>query len=162
MANIANPTDQPTDPEQKLRWYQPSPGRFFFVLLAVEGILLLSEGWFPKGWAVLIAVAFVGVAFIFLSLWFILALLFRWRFQYSIRSLLAFTMVVAIPCSWLTSEMTEARKQKEAVAALRNLGGIVQHDDGFDPPEPTDQGMEVVQVYRRYPGNDLSFPIPDL
>ena len=27
----------------KLRWYQPSPGRLLVVLLAAEGVLLLSE-----------------------------------------------------------------------------------------------------------------------
>ena len=35
---------------------------------------------------------------------FAVSLLFGWRLQFSIRSLLALVVAVAIPCSWLTVE----------------------------------------------------------
>ena len=93
-------------------------------LLVVEGLLWLSERyrwfWFneKKGWTVLIAVAVVGVTMLVMLLWFIASLLFRWRFQFSIRSLLVLTVAVAVPCSWLAVEMKAARKEREAAAAI--------------------------------------------
>jgi hypothetical protein len=129
------------------RWLRFTPDRLIGGLLVLEGLLLLSEHfrWFAfnqhKGWTVLIAVASVGVAMLLMLLWFAVALVFRCRFQFSIRSLLVLTVAVAIMCSWLAVEMKAARKQKEAVAAIENAGGSVGYDDGVfeDPlggPEP--------------------------
>ena len=104
------------------------------VLLAAEGLLWLSERfrWFPfnqhKGYAVLIAVASVGVFFLLMLLWFLAALLFRWRFQFSILSLLLLPLVVAIPCTWLA----EARTQRVAAEGIRNAGGEVVYDYELD------------------------------
>ena len=42
----------------------------------------------------LIAVAVVGGAMLVMLLWFIVSLVFRWRFQFSIRSLLVLTVAV--------------------------------------------------------------------
>jgi hypothetical protein len=117
------PTDRSSTPKQKLRWYHPTPGWLLVVLLAVEGGLLLSKPWFPKGWAVLIAVAAVGVFLLFMLLWLAIVLLFRWRFQFSIRSLLLLTVAVAVPCSWLGVEMKWAEKQMKAVKALAKRDG---------------------------------------
>ena len=61
----------------------------------------------------LIAVAVVGVAMLVMKLWFVVALVFRRRFQFSIRSLLVLTVAVAIPCSWLAVEMKHANQQRE-------------------------------------------------
>ena len=103
-------------------------------LLALEGFLLLSAWfrWFPfdqhKGYAVLITVASVGVAFLLMLLWFLAALVFGWRFQFSILSLLLLVVVVAIPCSWLATEMKAAREQREAVEAIAKAGGSVCYD----------------------------------
>ena len=103
------------------RWLLPTPDRAVLGMLAVEAFLLLSEWfqWFAfnhhKGYAVLIAVASVGVFFVLMFLWFLAALAFRWRFQFSILSLLVLTLVVAVPFSWLATEMKTARKQREAV-----------------------------------------------
>jgi hypothetical protein len=134
--------NQPTNPKPKLRWLYPTPSRLLVVLLAVEGVLLLSERfqWFAfnekKGWTVLIAVAAVGLFLLLMLLWLILALLFRWHFQFSIRSLLVLTVVVAIPCSWLAVEMKWAREQKEVVEELDKLPGFatcfVQYDYELD------------------------------
>jgi hypothetical protein len=100
-----------TAPKPKLRWYRLTPDRFVIGLLAVECLLWLSERfhWFAfnekKGWTVLIAVAAVGATILLVLLWLVASLLFRWRFQFGIRSLLIFTVVVAIPCSWLAVTM---------------------------------------------------------
>lgn len=130
------PADQA---EAKLRWYHPTPGRLLFLLLPVEGILLLLNWleWTPKGWAVLIAIACVGVVLLLLLGWFVLALVFRWRFQYSLRSLMVLMVVVAIPCSWLAVEIKKARVQRKIV----KLAWTVHYDfqqnkpkENFDEP----------------------------
>jgi hypothetical protein len=129
------------------RWLRFTPDRLIGGLLVLEGLLLLSEHfrWFAfnqhKGWTVLIVVASVGVAMLLMLLWFAAALLFRCRFQFSIRSLLVLTVAVAIACSWLAVEMRNAKEQNEAVEAIENAGGLIGYDDGVfgDPlggPEP--------------------------
>ena len=125
-------TDQSVKTNDKFRWFHLTPGRLLVVLLAVEGILLLSERWFPKGWAVLIAIASIGVTMLVLLLWFVLALVFHWRFQFSIRSLLMLTIGVAIPFSWLGVGIKAAREQRETVEALTKDGGMVHYDDEYD------------------------------
>jgi hypothetical protein len=55
-------------------------------------------------------------------LWYALALCFRWQFQFSLRSLMILTLVIAILCSWLSVEMTSATEQKAAAASLQKLG----------------------------------------
>ena len=123
-------TDQSANPKPKRRWFYPTPGRLLVVLLAVECVLLLSERfqWFAfnekKGWTVLIAVAVVGLFLLLMLIWFITSLIFRWRFQFSIRSLLVLTIAVAIPSSWLAVEMKWARRQREAVEASIELENL--------------------------------------
>ena len=118
----------------RLRWFHVTPDRPILGLLPLEVFLFLSGRfvWFGfnehKGWAVLIAVASVGVAALMMSLWATAGLLFRWRFQFSIGSLLVLVLVVAIPCSWMAVEMKNARRQKEAVRGIMKLGGIVSYD----------------------------------
>lgn len=117
------PNEQPATPKTKLRWFHPTPGRLLVVLLAAEGALLLSEHSFPKGWAVLLSMAAVGLFLLLMFLWLVLALLFRWRFQFSIRSLLMLTVAVAVPFSWLAVEIKQARDQRKAVEAIY-IGGM--------------------------------------
>ena len=120
--------------ESRRRWFRLTPGRLLLVLLAVEGFLWLSERfqWFAfnhhKGYAVLIAVASVGVFLLLMLLWFLAALLFRWRFQFSLLSLLALTVAVALPCGWLETAMQQAREQREAVRVVVKFGGWVIYD----------------------------------
>ena len=104
-----------TAPEPKCRWFVPTPGKLLAILLAVEGVLLLSERWFPKGWAVLTAFAAVGVFLILMLIWFGVALVFRWRFQFSLRSLLLLTVAVAIPF-FLAGGGTEGREKSKDAA----------------------------------------------
>ena len=124
--------------EPRPRWYRLTPERVVLGLLALEGLLLLSERfeWFAfnrhKGWAVLICLATVGAAFVLMFLWFLAALVFRWRFQFSIRSLLVLTVVVAIPCSWFATAREQARKQREAVEQITKAGGIAMYNYRVD------------------------------
>ena len=100
------------------RWFRITPDRCVVAILALEGFLLLSAWlrWFPfnqhKGWTVLVAWRRSGT-FVLMFLWFLAALLFRWRFQFSILSLLVLVVVVAVPFSWLATEMKQARDSGE-------------------------------------------------
>ena len=133
----------------KPRRFYPTPSWLIVALLVVECLLWLSDRlqWptWHKGYAVLIGVAAVGVVFVVMLLWLIVALVFRVRFQFGIRSLFALTVAVALPCGWMAAELKAAREQKEAVAALEKLGGgSALYDWQFDtefmpnaqPPEP--------------------------
>jgi hypothetical protein len=117
------------------RWFFPTPGRLLVVLLTVEGFLWLSEWlqWTSKGWPVLIAVAAVGAFLLVMLGWFVLALLFHWRFQFSILSLLVLTVAVALPCGWLATEMKQATKQREVVEGIGQVHGWVCYDFQVDP-----------------------------
>ena len=118
------------------RWYCPTPRWLVLGSLAVTGLIWLSDwlGWpaWHKGYAVLVAVAGVGVVLVVMLLWWLVALVFRWRFQFSLRSLLLLVVVVALPFSWLAAEMQQARRQGEAAAAIEKLQGIVFYDWQFD------------------------------
>ena len=84
------------DTPEKRRWYRPTPGWLVLRSVVVTGLLFASEKWHwfwfnqLKGWTVLAAVAAMGVVLGLMLLWLAVALIFRWRFQFSIRSLLAF------------------------------------------------------------------------
>jgi len=118
-----------TNPVAKPRWFHLTPDRLVLLLLVIEGLLWLSERFrlLSKGWTTVIAVAALGVLILLMLLWFAGALLFRWRFQFSIRSLLILVVVVAIPCSWLAVEMKKAKEQQEAVKAIRKAGAEVDY-----------------------------------
>jgi hypothetical protein len=128
-------------PDSHRRCFHLTPDRCVVGLLAVEGLLWLSK-WFqlsPKGWPVLIALATVGAAMLLMLLWFAVALLFRWRFQFSIRALLLAMLAVALPLGWLTTEMKQAREQQEvveeiesAVEHIANSGRPVSYDWQYD------------------------------
>jgi hypothetical protein len=109
-----------------------TPGSLIALLLGVEVLLWLSNwlGWpaLHKGYAVLTCMATVGVGMIVMLLWFFAALTFRWRFQFSIRSLLVLAVVVAVPCSWFAVEIKKAERQRAAKAAFQRFPGYVMHD----------------------------------
>ena len=76
----------------------------------------------------LLAMTAVGVAMLVMLLWFVVALVLRRRFQFSIRSLLVLVVAIALPCSSFVAEMKAARRQQAAVDAILQLGGIVEYD----------------------------------
>ena len=112
------------------RWYRPTPDRLVLLLLVAEVMLWLSDraGLWHKGNAVSICVATVGLTLTALLLWWLAALLFRWRFQFSIRAMLTMVVAVAVPCSWFAAEMKKAREQSAAVAAIERAGGYCEYD----------------------------------
>jgi hypothetical protein len=117
------------------RWYHLTPGHFLIGLLAVEGILLAAQWlrWLHKGYGVLIALAAVGAFLVGMLLWFAAALIFRLRFQFSLRSLFVLTLAVAVPCSWLTTEMKWAREQKAVIEEIRSAGATTRNLSSRDP-----------------------------
>ena len=55
----------------------------------------------------------------------------RW-YQFSLRTLLVFVTLCAFACSWLAVKMKQAKRQHEAVEAIKELGGSVQYDWQLD------------------------------
>ncbi len=124
------------DAAEKCQWYCPTPGWLVLGSLLVTGLIWLSN-WLEwptwhKGYAVLAAVAGVGLVLAVMLLWWLVALVFRWRFQFSVRTMLVLTLAVALPCSWLAVEMKDAREQKEAVEAVVGAGGSALYDFQID------------------------------
>jgi hypothetical protein len=121
------------------RRYRLTPGGLLPVLLAAEIALWTSERfrWFGfnqhKGWTMLIAAAVAGAFLVLMFLWFLAALVFRWRFQFSIRSLLVLTVAVALLCGWLAAARDQARKQRQAVEAIQREDGRAIYDYELDP-----------------------------
>jgi len=70
----------------------------------------------------------------------------RW-YQFSLRALLVFVLLVSVGMSWLGVKLQQARKQKAAVEAIEKAGGVVYYDYGresrsllpteVEPPYPT-------------------------
>ena len=133
-----------TDPKATRR-LAPTPTWLIYGLLVAEGLLWLSERfqWFSfnekKGWTVLICVALVGVTMLVMLVWFVLAFVCRWRFQFSIRSLLVLVVAVALPCSWLTVELKKARERHAAVEKWEEAGCVTLYkikERGAEPAAP--------------------------
>jgi hypothetical protein len=143
---------------RRLRWYQPTPGRLLLILLAVEALLLLSERlrWFAfnesRGQTMLIAIAAVAATIAILLVWLLLALCFRWRFQFSLRSLLVFTVAVAIPCSWLAVEMSWVRQRRATMFSLKLVGSAFQYEYELDRNNPVPPGPAWL---RQFLGDDF-------
>jgi hypothetical protein len=116
------------------RSFKPMPDRFVTALLLVTGLLWLSQRfqWFGfdqhKGWTVLISVAVVCLAALVMLVWWIASLLFHWRFQFGIRSVLAFCLTCSIVVGWLAVEIQRARRLAEAVDWVHDSGGWVNYD----------------------------------
>jgi hypothetical protein len=121
-------------PKPIRRWFRPTPGRMIAGLFVVEAFLFLSDRfrWFGfgghKGWAVLIALASVVAVVVLVVSWTALAAVFRWRMQFTIRSLLALTFAASLALSWLVTEINRAKDQKALVGAITELGGRVEYD----------------------------------
>ena len=125
------------DATKKRRWYCPTPGWLVLGSLAVTGLLWLSNwlGWpaWHKGYAVLAAVAGVGMVLAVMLLWWLAALVFRWRFQFAVRTLLVLALAVALPCSWMAVELKKAEQERKAARALGRLCESVAWSDPSGP-----------------------------
>lgn len=150
-------TESPPDAlRPKPRCFHPTPDRVVLVLLAAVTLLWLSDhfGWsaWHKGYAVLTAVASVGVVFLLMLAWFAASLMLRWRFQFGIRALLILGVAVGVPCSWLAVEMKKAAKQREAVEALKRFPYRIHYD--HELPRNT-RGALAPEAMRRLLGIDF-------
>lgn len=145
------------DPTPTRRRFYPTPAWLISGLLVVEGLLWLSERFqwptWHKGHAVLVGVASVAVVFVAMLFWLVVALVFRWRFQFSIRSLLALTVAIAIPCSWMAVEIKAAREQEEAVDSLEKFDRVA-YDWQWDPTRVSQQPPEP-EWLRKILGDDF-------
>ncbi len=65
---------------------------------------------------------------VLLLLWFAIAIVFRRRFQFTIRSLLLLTVIVSIWGSWFGIETQKAKRQEASVEALRKLDALLKYD----------------------------------
>jgi len=113
-------------PTLKSRWYHPTPNRLLVGLLIVEGLLWMAgqSDSCPKGLPVLSAIAAVGLTLLFLLLSLVVSVLFHWRFQFSLRSLLFAVFVAALPFSWLATEMKNAKRQAQVAKEIETLAGV--------------------------------------
>jgi hypothetical protein len=128
------------------RWYIPTPAWLVYGAATATAILFASERWRwfwfneHKGYTVLLAVAVVCAVLILLAAWMLLALLFRRRAQFGLRTLIVFVTLCALVCSWLGVRMKQARRQAEIAAMIKQkLHGEANYFWQFDtsfPPRP--------------------------
>jgi hypothetical protein len=154
-----------TTQERQPHWFHLTPARFFIGLLVVQVFLLLSERfqWFAfnerKGWTVLIAVGVVGGAVLAMLVWALVCLVLRRRFQFGVRSLLLFLVVLSIPLGWFAWEMDKARRQREAVERIVELGGSVGYDYQVDANGDWVDGAEPTTWLRKLLGRDFFYDV---
>ncbi len=112
------------------RWFHITPGWLIVGLLIAEILLCLSGRytWFSfnghKGWTALFGTLLAIVVVTILGLWFAASFFFRRRFQFSLRSLLAFVPAIAIPLGMMAPALKSAQEQEKAVEAIRSAGEI--------------------------------------
>ncbi len=119
-----------TAKSRRRRWFHLTPERLLVALLPVWGVLFLCEHfhWLSKGYSVLLALASMGVAVLVLLLWFACSVVFRRRFQYSLRTLMLVMTLACLGMSWLGVEMQRTKRQREVVDTMTKLGGSVIYD----------------------------------
>lgn len=122
----------------------PRPYRFQVVerlligWLVIEALLFASAhfGWFglddKQGWPLLVATGMLGLALLLLLLWLADSLLFRRRFQFSLKAVLLLVLTVAVPCSWLVVQRSNVARERTAARALADAGMIVLYRDNAD------------------------------
>lgn len=124
-------------PKPNLRSFRLTLDRLILSLLAVEGLLWLSEqlGWtsWYEGYAFLMSAAIVGTGLSLILLWFVASLVLRRRCQFGIRALLLLSVVVAIQCGWLaTRNRYEIRQHHPLVEAIIEDDAAVGYDFQLD------------------------------
>jgi hypothetical protein len=73
----------------------------------------------------------------------------RW-FQFSLRTLMIFTLFLAIGCGLMARRVEQKRNEREAVDAIVKLGGHVHYDNDHGPFMP----MSVAHTTNKPPGPD--------
>ena len=107
------------------------------LLLVAECLLWLSNrlAWpaWHKGYAVLVCVAAFGMTLLVGLLCFVVALVWRWRFQFTIRSLLIMAVSAALGSGWLATELKRAREQARLIGEVRTSARRVWYDGSSQP-----------------------------
>lgn len=123
---MAETSSLSVSPGRKLRWYLPTPPAFVFIVLAMQGVLFLSEQyhwfWFNErnGYTVLIAVAATAAALLLIACAFAISALFKSKGTFGLATLLLMVPVIAIPCGWLAREMELARIKRVFIQQAQN------------------------------------------
>ncbi len=133
------------DAVSKPRWFRLTPGLVLLaLLLVVEAFLLLCERFrwfgiikdkgdgFPEYVTLLIGVGFLVVAGLLLYAWRLPKIRLRWRFQYSLRTLLLVVLLASIGMSWVAVKMQKSRRQRQVVEAIQRLHGNVLYQYQVD------------------------------
>src|SRR5437868_15369750 len=103
----------------KTPWYTPTPAKFLFAVLVMQGVLFLSAHyrwfWFNelKGWTVLLAVAATVIVLMLLAGLVVVSCLFKSKSQFSLATLLLIVPVLGVPLGWLVREMDLAKQQRD-------------------------------------------------
>ena len=88
--------------------------------------------------------------------WWLVALVFRWRFQFGIRTLLVLVVAVALPFSWLAVEMRRAATQRRLANEVSASGFFVLYDNYFMPGKPTSLVLPTALAWlRNHLGDDF-------
>jgi hypothetical protein len=142
-------------PTNELRRLQLRRDRVLLGLLAFEAMLLLADRrrlfiyrengwltallacggvaamWSAQGFRISLAIARRG--------WLAISQFIRGRrwYQFSLRSLLVFTLIFAVTVGWLGSKIAEKRRERQAVEAILKAGGQVWFDRENSRDKPT-------------------------
>lgn len=81
----------------------------------------------------------------------------RW-FQFSLRSLLIFTIVVAIACGWLGKRIERARQQMQSVSSIHSLNGEAKYEFELAGNAPTGAKSWLSSVF----GIDFADPVVEV
>ena len=60
----------------------------------------------------------------------------RW-FQFSLRTVMVFTLICAVPCAWLGRRIEQKRRERQALEVILKLGGRVTYDYELADVSPT-------------------------
>jgi hypothetical protein len=117
LTPMATPSPADAPKLAKPRWYAPTPAKFLFAVLVMQGLLFASSycRWLPllhKGHAVLLTVAATSVSLLLMLTWFYAKRLAGRTPQYSLVALMLLVPVVAFPCAWLMKCINQARQQR--------------------------------------------------
>ena len=141
-----------TDPT-KPRWYVPSPGRLIAGLLIIELCLLLADRLSlfgverGSGWNVIWAVAIFLAVIVVGVFWFVVALVFKRRFQFGIISLIGLMCCVAVVGGWFGWKR-EMAKRREAFMEKIGVTNIAYDFEGkLDEKNPLIAEYSMITSY---------------
>jgi hypothetical protein len=110
-------------------WCRVTPTRVVLVLFVMEVFIALSQhyGWFPFNeydtCALLIALSLAGATTGTLVIWLLATLILRRQFLFTLRLLCLLVAMLAVPCGWLSLEVSRERAESQAALAIRQIGG---------------------------------------